>query len=463
MWSLVQNKKEDRLLNIFPFMDEINYSTYEEFIHTVKKKRNEMLIPDKKYISMESVHIDLSKIRELPVGKFHTVFQGIHLDCLAFVKEESPLYIMLSGDVGTLKKSEPGFYRWSYYKYCSGSVLCIADPMISIYDNLRLGWYYGNSAVNFRKLIAEFVKVVADFLRVEHEDIIFFGSSAGGAPTFECASYISGAKAVAINPQIVLEEYYYAQEFSKITGNDLNRTLLDYRNNALHYIKNRERNPYIIIVNIHSENDMKQINNIKNSLQIDIQYGLNVYDNLVIWLYDAEVAPVFNPHSACEYYCVWFFIEYIIRNINNKERGVFSDQESLYRLVNEFWHEHWAMRKQRVEMTRLWAEILNMLHKSGRKAAVFGCGEKSKKVWNDLLDIQGINYFNIEFGIDNDRRKTGTEVMGLRVKHPSEIMDWHNLYVIITSNLYSEEIYEQLEDYGLTYKEDFILYTDLDF
>lgn len=169
----VQNKKEDRLLNIFPFMDEINYSTYEEFIHTVKKKRNEMLIPDKKYISMESVHIDLSKIRELPVGKFHTVFQGIHLDCLAFVKKESPLYIMLSGDVGTLKKSEPGFYRWSYYKYCSGSVLCIADPMISIYDNLRLGWYYGNSAVNFRKLIAEFVKVVADFLRVEHEDIIF--------------------------------------------------------------------------------------------------------------------------------------------------------------------------------------------------------------------------------------------------------------------------------------------------
>ena len=61
------------------------------------------------------------------------------------------------------------------------------------------------------------------------------------------------------------------------------------------------------------------------------------------------------------------------------------------------------------------------------------------------------------------RRKTGTEVMGLRVKHPSEIIDWHNLYVIITTNLYSEEVYEQLEDYGLTYKEDFILYTDLDF
>ena len=80
-----------------------------------------------------------------------------------------------------------------------------------------------------------------------------------------------------------------------------------------------------------------------------------------------------------------------------------------------------------------------------------------------MLDIQGINYFNIEFGIDNDRRKTGTEVMGLRVKHPSEIIDWHNLYVIITTNLYSEEVYEQLEDYGLTYKEDFILYTDLDF
>ena len=141
--------------------------------------------------------------------------------------------------------------------------------MISIYDNLRMGWYYGNSLTNFRKVIAEFVKVVADFLRVEHEDIIFFGSSAGGAPTFECASYISGAKAVAINPQIVLEEYYYAQEFSKITGNDLNKALPDHRNNALHYIKNRGRNQYIIIVNIHSRNDMRQIENIRNSLCID--------------------------------------------------------------------------------------------------------------------------------------------------------------------------------------------------
>lgn len=454
-------------MSIFPFMDGINYSTYEEFVHTVKEMRNKMLIPDKKYVSMESVYIDLSKTRELPVGKFHTVFQGIHLDCLAFIKKESPLYIMLSGDIGALKKSEPGFYRWSYYKYCSGSILCIADPMISIYDNLRMGWYYGNSLTNFRKVIAEFVKVVADILRVNYEDIIFCGSSAGGAPTFECASYISQAKAVAINPQIVLEEYYYAQEFSRITGNDLNKVLPDHRNNALHYIKNRGRNQYIIIVNIHSRNDMRQIENIRNSLCIDIQYGLNIYDNLIIWLYDADVAPVFNPHSACEYYCVWFFVEYIIRNINNRgggeEEKAFHNPEPLYRLVNEFWHEHWSLRRQQAEKTRLWAEILNMLYKSGRKVAVFGCGEKSKKIWNDLLDIQGINYFNIEFGIDNDRKKTGTEVMGLRIMHPSEIIDWHSLYIIITTNLYSIEVYKQLEDYGLTYKKDFILCTALDF
>lgn len=80
-----------------------------------------------------------------------------------------------------------------------------------------------------------------------------------------------------------------------------------------------------------------------------------------------------------------------------------------------------------------------------------------------MLDIQGINYFNIEFGIDNDRKKTGTEVMGLRIMHPSEIIDWHSLYIIITTNLYSIEVYKQLEDYGLTYKKDFILCTALDF
>ena len=40
-------------MSIFPFMDGINYSTYEEFVHTVKEMRNKMLIPDKKYVSME--------------------------------------------------------------------------------------------------------------------------------------------------------------------------------------------------------------------------------------------------------------------------------------------------------------------------------------------------------------------------------------------------------------------------
>ena len=452
--------KEGELYNIFPFMEEISYLSYDEFVDKVTESRKKMLSADKSFTMADSIFIDLNKVNGIPCGRFDTVFHGIRLDCLAFIKKESPLYIMFSASVGDFKRGEPVFHRWSYYKYCSGSVLCIADPMMGIYDNLRMGWYYGNGDMNFRKLIAEFVMKVAGILRVDYKDVVFCGSSAGGAPTFECASYISGAKAVAINPQIVLEEHSYAKEFGRITGNDLSRDLSDHRNDALYYIKNREKNPYIIIVNIHSKEDMKQIENIKSSLGINIQYGLNLYDNLVIWLYDADVAPIFNPHNACEYYGVWFFIEYIIGNINNW--GEICNLAPLYRLVGEFWYEHWSLRRRQVETSRLWAEILKMLHESNKKCVVFGCGQKARRVWTNLLDIQGINYFDVCFGIDNDRKKTGTEVMGLKVKHPSEIVDWHNLYIIITTDIYGDEVYKQLEGKGLIYKQDFILCTDLE-
>lgn len=447
-------------MSIFPYMDGIDFSSYEGFVDRVEEMRNNMLVPDKEFIMAEPIELDPKKTKEIPTGRFFTIFQGIRLECLAFIKKESPLYIMFSGDVGDTGRSEPLFNRWSYYKYCGGSVLCIADPMIGIYNHLRMGWYYGNSTMNFRKLIAEFVKLVADILSVSNEDIIFFGSSAGGAPVFECAAYIPQAKAVAINPQIVLKEYSYAEEFIRITGNDLDGDLSDSRNNALHYIKSHARNSYIIIDNIRSETDMQQMKNIKESLGINIQYGLNVYDNLVIWLYDADVSPMFNPHSACENYCVWFFIEYIISNINNRE--VLNDLKPLYRLINEFWYTHWSLRKTQREHVKLWGQTLNMIYGSGKKAAVFGCGKRGKEICNNLLDVQGQNYFHVSFAIDNDRKKAGKNIMGLTVKHPAEIMDWHELYIVITTDLYSDEICKQLENLGLIYEQEFIRYTDLE-
>lgn len=450
MWEFEQS--------IFPFMNGINYSSYEQFLDDVTEKRNQMLIPDKRLVLGDPVQLNLQTFSGIPNGRFTTVFQGIRLECFAFVRKGKPLYVLLNGAIEDFRKNDSVFHRWSYYKFCTGSILNIADPMFAMYDGLHMGWYYGNKEINLRKLIAEFVKAIADILQIEYKDVVFCGSSAGGAPVFECASYIPGAKAAAINPQIVLEEYYYAEEFTRITGIEFSGKQHDHRSNALHYIKNRGRNSYIIIVNIRSRSDMKQIENIKSDLNIEICYGLNVYDNLIIWLYDADVMPIFNPHSACEYYCIWFWIEYLVNQINSVPCNRL---DAVYRLVNEFWYEHWALRKRQTETTRSCIEIMSLLYRSKREVAVFGCGGKARQIWNSLLDVQGANYFDVSFAIDNDRSKMGREMLGLKVRHPSEIREWKKLYIIITTDLYGEEVCLQLEDMGLMYKKDYILYTDL--
>lgn len=446
--------------SIFPFMDGISYSSYEQFLDTVTEERNQMLIPDKSLVLEEPVQVDLQTASKIPNGRFTTFFQGIRLECFAIVRKNRPLYVMLNGDVGEFSINGPVFNRWSYYKFCGGSILSIADPMLDMYPDLHLGWYYGNKEINFRKLLAEFVKIITDILQIGQKDIVFCGSSAGGAPVFECASYISGAKAVAINPQIVLEEYYYAEEFTRITGNNLwvEGEQSDHRCNALYYIKNHDKNPYIIIDNIRSQNDMRQIENIRNSLNIEVHYGLNVYDNLIMWLYDADVAPVFNPHSACENYCIWFWIEYLVNHIN---RDACKELGPIYRLVNEFWHEHWLTRKQQIESIRGCLEVLNRINELKSEVAVFGCGRKASHIWKNVLDVQGENHLHVSFGIDNDRSKMGEEIMGLKIKHPSEIREWQKIYIIITTDLYGEEVSRQLEKEGLIYKQDYILYKDL--
>ncbi|MCM1231289.1 MAG: hypothetical protein NC489_14305 [Ruminococcus flavefaciens] len=440
-------------------MDNIYFESYEQFADMTTKMRKQMFEPDINLINMDPVFIDFDAQDEVPTGRFDTNFQGLYLECFAFIKENAPLYIMLNGAGDAGKAS---FSRWSYYKYSKGSILCISDPMIKMFNGLTLGWYYGTKDCDFREVIVHFVKKIASILKVNNKDIVFFGSSGGGAPVFECASGILGAKAVAINPQIVLKEYSYAEKFSMITGNDLEIDLLGHRNNAIYFLKNNKANPYLIIVNIRSQNDMKQIENIQKYLNIKIEYGLNIYDNLLIWLYDADVAPLINPHIAVEYYCVWFFIEYIFNNMD-KPKDILK-LKHLYTLVNEIWYDHWLMKRKKLEVAQCWADVLNIIYRSERCVAVWGSNQDAKRFGREVLDIQGRNFFHVRFAIDSDVSKKGDEFLGILIKHPSEVSNWDKLYIIVATELYryKREVYVELEKLGLTYKKDFIWYKELE-
>lgn len=443
-------------MQFFKYMKDIYLDTYDQFVWKIEKSREEFLKYDNELIKMASNHLDMETASCLPAGRFNTNIEGIEFECFFHLGERNYLYVFLNGARKNTKESQ-SFFRWSYYKFLNGSMLNIVDPMLKLYPELRLGWYYGSADINLREKIAKLVEKVARMYKIEKNNIIFFGSSGGGTATFECANYIDGSKAVAINPQIILSEHGYSKEFTEITGIRLDKDTLWNRHNTILQMKDSQKIKYILIFNLRSEADMKQLQNICDEKKIKVKYGLNIFEELIIWIYDADAGKYKIAHNAQEYYCIWFFIEFLIINADNKD--YLRDNESLFCLANEIWHNYYVQYRTSRDNIYGLRKALGRVNQKG-KVAIWGTGNKATEILYQFLDNGGENDFNIRLAIDNQLTKRGTEFQGLPVLHPKDINDWKDMYIIITSELYDKDIKIQLESYGLEEGKDFISYKD---
>ncbi len=444
-------------MDFFHYMDDLYFESYEQLLREIDAARAEMVYVDHNEIKQEPQILDLDNIKSLPDGRWDVVWETVKFECFFHGKKSTKLYVFLNGAITGTGATVPMFRRWSYYKFVDGSVINISDPMYRMYDKLKLGWYYGSEEFDLRQIVADFVLAVAVKIGVKKEDILFVGSSGGGCAAIACASYIQGAGSITINPQMVLSEYGYSTQFTVITGIDLNRKDRWNRNNTIYYLQNNIANTHFLFVNVRSVVDMQQVKNICNSLGVRVKYGLNVFLNLVIWLYDADMTPYISPHSLQENYCIWFVLEFIATNKDRIEK--IKEYDSLVRLINEFYYDRrkiereWRGKIPNLDCLR-WCEHLD------REVAIFGLGEYAELLNRELLNIEESNYYNIQYAIDNYVKKDEL-YHGLQIKHPSEIEDWKKVYIIITSERYCNQIRCQLEELGLVYERDFVTYRDL--
>lgn len=135
--------------------------------------------------------------------------------------------------------------------------------------------------------------------------------------------------------------------------------------------------------------------------------------------------------------------------------------DSMYRLVNEFWHDHWYQKRVQKEKTHSWTELLKRVVDTDREVVLFGGGTTAGRILNETLDVKDSNFLRIRYIIDNDTEKAGKEWCGCTVIHPAEVENWDRFYVLIATERFAPEIRKQLENLGLIYKEDFIYGTDL--
>lgn len=110
-----------------------------------------------------------------------------------------------------------------------------------------------------------------------------------------------------------------------------------HRNDIYHCITNNKSSKHLIIVNAQSKDDWNdQIVPLANKFSINLRYGLNLIDNLLIWIYDAPGCP--NAHMAFETRYIFLAIDYIAKQFRKPEFNVDKYQDVAL-LINEFWFD----------------------------------------------------------------------------------------------------------------------------
>lgn len=123
---------------------------------------------------------------------------------LFYPSETNALYVLMPAAVNRKKSLIPAFNRWTWAKdgVFPGNVLCVSDPTLELHDDLEIGWCLGRKEHCATTELSRFVTRFAEERKIPYENIVIYGSSAGGFAALALSAKIDGSTAVAINPQV---------------------------------------------------------------------------------------------------------------------------------------------------------------------------------------------------------------------------------------------------------------------
>lgn len=117
-----------------------------------------------------------------------------------FKSSANSLTVMLHGAIDRTKKPFPNYQRWSWSADIHNSVLVLNDP--TLLDNkLRIGWWQGDKDTYPLPDACKFIRLVLDELGFTSQQLMFYGSSAGGFASLMMAGHFRGSTALVNNPQ----------------------------------------------------------------------------------------------------------------------------------------------------------------------------------------------------------------------------------------------------------------------
>lgn len=233
-----------------------------------------------------------------------------------------------------------------------------------------------------------------------------------------------------------------------------------HRDDALYFLKNNKHSIYFLIINLRSEADMKQLKRIKTTLNLNIHYGLNYYNNLIIWIYEADAVPYISPHSSQEFLCIFYVIDYLCNQIQN---GLIDKRtEKLVLLINECWQELWN-KERRFYTEKVSLSQFLKIRNERRTVALFGAGKLLRTFDREYFNIKEDNLYNIGLILDNNKELDGLEYAnGVKIVCPiKHKIEWENLFIIVMTKNNLNDVTAQLQQNGLQYEIDYLVYSDI--
>lgn len=157
------------------------------------------------------IFVDKNEINEIKLEDNQLTFitvKGIdNIFEFAVRKTDSKKCLVFGSGAYDIEKIKPPiFQRITWIDEFDENIIYYNDP--TLYNlKSKVGWGYGSSESWYLEESSLYFKALFELLEVNNENVLFYGSSAGGFMSLNLATFIKGSKALVNNPQTNILNY----------------------------------------------------------------------------------------------------------------------------------------------------------------------------------------------------------------------------------------------------------------
>jgi len=129
-----------------------------------------------------------------------------------------------NGAINPDKKNPPVYMRHKWGDEFNASCIFIDDRTTHDFD-LKIGWGIGTPDRHYIIDYIEIIKCISEHLNIKDENIIYYGSSAGGFMSIAMATLHKGSTSIVNNPQTYIKNYskFYVNQIYERIFPELNK------------------------------------------------------------------------------------------------------------------------------------------------------------------------------------------------------------------------------------------------